>query len=492
MDPRVQPSSKYFPVAMTDNEEPYPSLSDYHDYEPNLEFDDTELQSPSADIDLEKSLANVNGTIGTLDYMESPVSDGTIEENFEEELVNAPQVEGLTSVIDTATGNLLDDLEADDSKEDEDFSDVAECGVVDVVGDDAVGRKIIVVSACKLPSNKEVDHPRLLRYLMYTLDKFVEQDYSLVYFHYGLTSKNKPTLSWLWQAYRAFDRKYKKNLKALYLVHPTGFIKVVWQLFRAVISAKFGRKIMYVNHLQELKLFMDLDQLIIPAPVLDHDEQLMKKLNKRKVSLVEQETEQKPEPLPTQQFGVSLQFIKANNNGEIIPPLVQKCVEYLSLPDALETEGLFRRSANINHLRDLQSRINLGEPVDFGNDVHLAAVLLKTFLRELEEPLMTFDLFDEITQFQTLPKDERPRQVKILILEKLPLDNYHLLKYLIQFLSKVMDRCDLNKMTSSNLAVVFGPNLVRSPNSQLSLAAIGPINAFTDFVLVNHDQIFII
>jgi len=63
---------------------------------------------------LEKSLANVNGTVGTLDYMESPVSDGTIEENFEEELVNAPQVEGLTSVNDAATGNLLDDLEADD------------------------------------------------------------------------------------------------------------------------------------------------------------------------------------------------------------------------------------------------------------------------------------------------------------------------------------------------------------------------------------------
>lgn len=59
----------------------------------------------------------------------------------------------------------------------------------------------------------------------------------------------------------------------------------------------------------------------------------MKKLNKRKVSPVEQETEQKSEPLPTQQFGVSLQFIKANNDGEIIPPLVRKCVEYLSLPD---------------------------------------------------------------------------------------------------------------------------------------------------------------
>lgn len=40
----------FFTVAVTDSEEPFPSLSDYHDYEPNLEFDDTELQSPAADI----------------------------------------------------------------------------------------------------------------------------------------------------------------------------------------------------------------------------------------------------------------------------------------------------------------------------------------------------------------------------------------------------------------------------------------------------------
>lgn len=63
-------------------------------------------------LDLEKSLANANGTGGTIDYMESPVSDGTIEENFEEELVNAPQVvEGLISLNDNDTGNLSDDLD---------------------------------------------------------------------------------------------------------------------------------------------------------------------------------------------------------------------------------------------------------------------------------------------------------------------------------------------------------------------------------------------
>lgn len=56
-----------------------------------------------------------------------------------------------------------------------------------------------------------------------------------------------------------------------------------------------------------------------------------------------------------------------------------------------------------------------------------------------------------------------------------------------------MDRCDLNKMTSSNLAVVFGPNLVRAPQSVgMSLSAIGPINQFIDFLFAYQDKIFII
>ena len=70
---------------------------------------------------------------------------------------------------------------------------------------------------------------------MHTLDNYVETDYTVVYFHHGLNSQNKPSFRWLLQAYRAFDRKYKKNLKALYLVHPTNFIRVIWQLFKPFI-----------------------------------------------------------------------------------------------------------------------------------------------------------------------------------------------------------------------------------------------------------------
>lgn len=47
-------------------------------------------------------------------------------------------------------------------------------------------------------------------------------------------------------------------------------------------------------------------------------------------------------------------------------------------------------------------------------------------------------------------------------------------------------------MTAQNLAVVFGPNLVWSENVSMSLAAIGPINMFTQFLLQHHGEIFMI
>ena len=67
-------------------------------------------------------------------------------------------------------------------------------------------------------------------------------DYSLVYFHHGLTTANKPPLKWLVQAYRGFDRNFKKNLKALYIVHPTNFVQIIINVFKPIIrsASTFG------------------------------------------------------------------------------------------------------------------------------------------------------------------------------------------------------------------------------------------------------------
>ncbi|XP_050315000.1 rho GTPase-activating protein 8 [Anthonomus grandis grandis] len=481
MDPRnFGPPVKSGPVSCNngDNEEPYPSLSDYHDYEPNLEFDDSELQqtpnsgSISADFIHIETNNSGGGTMST-----SPVAE-FIDENYEEELADARD-ETFDSMVFTTSSYP----EVGVTTGPEQFTEISKYNIVDVKGDDAIGRKVIVLYASRLPPVNEIDHTLFLTYLKYTLESYVEQDYSLIYFHHGLTSKNKPSLRWLVQAYKAFDRNYKKNLKALYLIHPTGFLKIVSQIFRPLISAKFGKKLNYIYSLKELNDVVPIDKLDIPYEVIEHD----KKLNGGVP--ISSETYQE-QMIPTQQFGVTIQFIR-DNYHVTIPPVVRQCIEYLEQPDALETEGIFRRSANATKVKALKELANQGQTVTF-EDPHEAAVLLKKFLRELREPLLTYEIYDEIMQFQSWNKDEQLRNVSILMMEKLPEDNYKVLKYIIGFLSRVMERSDLNKMNAQNLAVVFGPNLVWSELVSMSLAAIGPINMFTQFLLQHHNEIFMI
>ena len=64
----------------------------------------------------------------------------------------------------------------------------------------------------------------------------------------------KPPLKYLKQMYSSFDRKYKKNIKRLIIVHPTSWMKTVWMFLKPFISAKFGQKVTYINHLRKMFL----------------------------------------------------------------------------------------------------------------------------------------------------------------------------------------------------------------------------------------------
>lgn len=98
---------------------------------------------------------------------------------------------------------------------------------------------------------------------------------------------------------------------------------------------------------------------------------------------------------------MSLKFINQNSPClNYIPPIVRKCVDSLSITGVIDTEGIFRRSGNYSKVVELKQKVNAGNDVDFKDvDTHVVAGLLKTFLRDLEEPLLTYDLYDEITSF---------------------------------------------------------------------------------------------
>lgn len=371
---------------------------------------------------------------------------------------------------------------------DDPFYDIARHQIVEVAGDDNFGRKVIVFNACRMPPQHQLDHHKLLMYLKQTLDKYVESDYTLIYFHHGLTSENKPSLSWLRDAYREFDRKYKKNIKALYIVHPTMFIRTILILFKPLISFKFGRKINYINYLSELEEVVKCEQLVIPNRVREYDDKLC--LSQKPAVAPGPISPAHSPPLPSQQFGVPLSKLRRREaNSEGIPPVMLDTVGFLQ-QHGLHTEGIFRRSANVSLVKDVKQKYNSGEEVSFSQeDVHLAAVILKTFLRELPEPLLTYQLYNDIINFHNVDSKSRAETIRTMLMS-LPEENYAALRFLIQFLAQVSAESEVNKMTNANLAVVFGPNLLWGQDAAMTLSAIGPINNFIRILLDQHQEVF--
>ncbi|PIO38693.1 hypothetical protein AB205_0219050, partial [Aquarana catesbeiana] len=105
---------------------------------------------------------------------------------------------------------------------------------------------------------------------------------------------------------------------------------------------------------------------------------------------------------------------------------------------ALETEGIFRRSASTQVVREIQQKYNTGTPISFleYNDVHLTAVILKTFLRELPEPLLTFHLYNYVVSFSSIEPEKQVESTRE-VLKSLPEENYEVLRFLTAFLVEV-------------------------------------------------------
>lgn len=245
-----------------------------------------------------------------------------------------------------------------------------------------------------------------------------------MYFHQGLKEDHKPSAQFLWNSYKELDRNFRKNLKNLYVVHPTWFIRVIWNFFSPFISEKFRKKLVYISSLDELRQALGLSKLKIPDNISNLDDRLNSNRrfsgnnhnnnqNNNNNNSMHNNTHsnnnltmmsgQHPhkQMAKTTQFGVSLKFIVTNSPClNSIPPIVRKCVDSLSITGVIDTEGIFRRSGNHLEIITLKERVNRGEDIDLKDvNVHVVAGLLKSFLRDLAEPLLTFELYDEIIHF---------------------------------------------------------------------------------------------
>ncbi|XP_061666243.1 rho GTPase-activating protein 44-like isoform X1 [Syngnathoides biaculeatus] len=148
-------------------------------------------------------------------------------------------------------------------------------------------------------------------------------------------------------------------------------------------------------------------------------------------------------------------------SGRDIAFPIEACVTML-LECGMQEEGLFRVAPSASKLKKLKASLDCGvlDVQEYSADPHAIAGALKSYLRELPEPLMKFELYNDWIQASNIPDQDKRLQALRCACDKLPPANNNNFRYLIKFLSKLTEFQDVNKMTPGNIAIVLGPNLL--------------------------------
>jgi len=303
----------------------------------------------------------------------------------------------------------------------------------------------------------------------------VNSSYVLVYCHTNVKSENIPPVAWLRKCYGIFSRSYKKNLKQLYVVHPSSLVKATMHLFKPFTSSKFWAKVKYVKEIREMFDYMSPQQVQLPPEVTSH---VVKGNNSKQ-----------------QIFGVPLHVVMAHpmNHNLAMPKLVMRAIDYLQRHGYVE--GIFRLSGRVHRIDEIKKAYNRGEDLDFSNemDPHVVAGLLKSYIRELPDPLCTYNLHNK--WIQTYAPHDIPGSVarmRVLLIQ-LPAPNLTVLKALMGLLVALSKADQDTKMTASNLAICWAPNILRSPDTSPAQALMETpiLNSLTSLLVTYYCDIFI-
>lgn len=243
----------------------------------------------------------------------------------------------------------------------------------------------------------------------------------------------------------------------------------------------------YFSELTALEYFIVRHVAVLSMePLLDghfNQEELLELIDKKrptfwsKFGKAFQAKEKKPKSNKNAIFGVQLEQLLERDYEEStdgvgpgslkIPSLVQECISAMKTMD-MSVEGVFRKNGNIKRLNDAKEEIDAKGSVEVDltkeNPVQVAA-LLKKFLRELPDPLLTHKLNKLWITSQRIDDTEKRRRVLHLTCCLLPKPHRDTMEVLFTFLNWVssfshVDEESGSKMDVHNLATVITPNII--------------------------------
>jgi hypothetical protein len=160
-------------------------------------------------------------------------------------------------------------------------------------------------------------------------------------------------------------------------------------------------------------------------------------------------------------FGVPLMELAARERRTV--PIFVSVLCNIIEAKGLTIEGIFRTNESKPVENAARERIERGDsPAQAAADPVVAASLIKSWLRELPDPLLTYASYDKfITVGQALNDTRATKLLFKQMINDLPAPHRACTNTLLNVCRFVMDNEAVNKMSAKNLAIVLAPNMLR-------------------------------
>uniref|UniRef100_A0A667ZEK2 Beta-chimaerin n=1 Tax=Myripristis murdjan TaxID=586833 RepID=A0A667ZEK2_9TELE len=187
-------------------------------------------------------------------------------------------------------------------------------------------------------------------------------------------------------------------------------------------------------------------------------------------------------------------LVKAHNTAR--PMVVDMCIREIE-SRGLKSEGLYRISGFSDSVEDVKMAFDRdGEKTDISvnayEDINIITGALKLYLRDLPVPVISYDAYPRFIEAAKHTDPEKKLEAFREALALLPQSHTETLKYLMAHLKRVTLNEKDNLMNAENLAIVFGPTLMRAPNVD-AITALNDIRyqrQVVEVLIKNEDVLF--
>ncbi|KAM9479887.1 unconventional myosin-IXb-like isoform 17-T17 [Salvelinus alpinus] len=163
-------------------------------------------------------------------------------------------------------------------------------------------------------------------------------------------------------------------------------------------------------------------------------------------------------------FGVRVCHLTSDKNT--VPMVLEIMLEHVEM-NGLYTEGIYRKSGSANRMKELHQLMETDPHAVCLEDypIHTVTGLVKQWLRELPDPLMTFIHYNDFLRAVEHPEKQEQLHAIYKVLEQLPTACFNTLERLVFHLVRVSKEESHNRMSPNSLAIVFAPCILRCPDS---------------------------